>query len=124
MAFTYDLNSSDAETARIARVRFALGDDVAGLGPLPTGGNFSDEEIASSLAVEENDEAATVRALSSTLARRWAGLADLTVGPRSEKLSQVAEQWRKLAGGASATSGGGPAVDDSTGGFNLTPVRL
>ncbi len=116
MAFTYTLGSSDATTAAIARVRLEIGDTVSGAGVLPDGSNLSDEEITVYLTQTGNDVALTVSALAGVLARRWATLADVTVGPRSEKLSQVAQAWERQA----ATLAGGEAY----GAFVMMPTRV
>lgn len=117
MAFTYTLGSADATTAAIARVRLEIGDTVSGAGVLPDGSNLSDEEITVYLVqAGNNDVALTVSALAGVLARRWATLADVTVGPRSEKLSQVAQAWERQA----ATLAGG----DAYGSFAMMPTRV
>jgi len=118
MSFSYTLGSSDATVAAVARVRLEIGDTVAGVGVLPDGGNLSDEEIGVYLALAGNDVALTVSALAGVLARRWATQADVTVGPRSEKLSQVAQAWERQA--AATGSAGGAAL----GSFALQPVRV
>ena len=102
--FSYLLDSDDGETAAIARVRLEIGDSVEGAGVLPDGGNLSDEEIAVFLTQYANDVALTTAALAGVLARRWSVLADVTVGPRSEKLSQVAQAWERSACASAAGS--------------------
>ena len=119
MAFTYTLGSADATTAAIARVRLEIGDTVSGAGVLPDGSNLSDEEITVYLVQHSNDVALTVSALAGVLARRWATVADVTVGPRSEKLSQVAQAWERQAA-ASTGSAGGAAL----GSFAMMPTRV
>ena len=114
--FSYLLDSDDAETAAIARVRLEIGDTVEGAGVLPDGGNLSDEEIAVFLTQYANDVALATAALAGVLARRWSVLADVTVGPRSEKLSQVAQAWERQA----ATLAGG----DAYGSFAMIPTRV
>ena len=114
--FSYLLDSDDAETAAIARVRLEIGDTVEGAGVLPDGGNLSDEEIAVFLTQYANDVALATAALAGVLARRWSVLADVTVGPRSERLSQVAQAWERQA----AALGGGATF----GAFVLSPVRV
>ena len=116
MAFTYTLASSDATIAAIARVRLEIGDTVSGAGVLPDGSNLSDEEITVYLVQTSNDVALTVSSLAGLLSRRWATLADVTVGPRSEKLSQVAQAWERQA----ATLAGG----DAYGSFAMIPTRV
>jgi len=114
--FSYLLDSDDGETAAIARVRLEIGDSVEGAGVLPDGGNLSDEEIAVFLTQYANDVALATAALAGVLARRWSVLADVTVGPRSEKLSQVAQAWERQA----AALGGGATF----GSFAMAPVRV
>jgi len=115
MSFTYLLSSSDATAAAIARVRLELGDTVESAGILPDGGNLSDEEIAVYLARGNNDPLQAASYMAGLMARRWATVADVTVGPRSEKLSQVALAWERQA----ASLAGGEAF----GAFSLEPIR-
>lgn len=97
MSFTYDL------ATEVGRLRLALGDTADGAGVKPDGSNFSDEELAYFLAVEGNVvDLATARACEA-LATAWANVADLTVGPRSEKLGMVATRYAER--GASLRSG-------------------
>lgn len=116
MSFTYTLNSGVARTAAVARVRLEIGDTVSGAGVLPNGGNFSDEEIGLYLDQYAEDVALTVNALAGVLARQWATLADVTVGPRSEKLSQVAAAWERQA---KSLAGG-----EAYGSFAMQPTRV
>ena len=91
MTFTYDI------TTACGQVRLALGDTTSGSGVRPDGSNFSDAEIAYFLAQEEQSvDGATARACE-VLATQWATQADLTVGPRSESLSQIAERYAERA---------------------------
>lgn len=91
MSFTYDVSTD------VGKVRIALGDTVEGSGVRPDGSNLGDEEIEYFLAVEESSvDGATARACE-VLATQWANVADLTVGPRSEKLGQVAERYGERA---------------------------
>jgi len=115
MSFSYTLGSGDARTAAVARVRLELGDTVSGAGVLPNGGNLSDEEIGVYLDLYGNDNVGlAVNALAGVLARQWSTLADVTVGPRSEKLSQVAAAWERQAA----------ALGGSGGSFVVQPVRV
>lgn len=116
MSFSYLLGSDDGRVAAIARVRLELGDSVLDAGVLPSGANLSDEEIGVFLDQFGNDAALAVNALAGVLARQWATLADVTVGPRSEKLSQVAQAWERQA----QTLAGGEAY----GSFAMQPVRV
>ena len=97
MSFSYILGSSDATTAAIALVRLEIGDVIESAGVLPDGSNFSDEEITVYLTAYSSDVPQTVNALAGVLARRWATVADVTVGPRSESLSQVSKAWAAIA---------------------------
>ena len=97
MSFTYYLSSTNTTTAALARVRLEIGDTVEGAGVLPDGGNLSDEEITVYLTEYGNDVAAAVNALAGVLSRRWATVADVSVGPRSEALSQVSKAWAAIA---------------------------
>jgi hypothetical protein len=93
MSFTYDLSTN------VGMVRIALGDSTEGSGVRPDGTNLSDEELTHFLTLEGNDvDRATARACE-VLATQWAGYADLTVGPRSEKLSQIAARYAERAKG-------------------------
>lgn len=115
--FSYDLTATDATAAAVARVRLEIGDTVAGVGVLPDGRNLTDGEIGVYLAQYGSDVTATVAAVARMLARRWATLADVTVGPRSEKLSQVALAWERQAAGAVSSQAG-------AGSFVMQPVRV
>lgn len=91
MSFTYVLSTA------LGQLRLALGDTTETSGPRPDGSNFQDEELQVFLTLEENDvDRATARACE-TLATQWAAMSDLTVGPRSEKLSQVAARYAEQA---------------------------
>lgn len=116
MSFTYTLTSADERTAAIARVRLELGDTVSGAGVLPSGANLSDEEIGVFLDEYANDSALAVNALAGVLARQWATMADVTVGPRSERLSQVSAAWERQA---KALAGG-----EGYGSFAMQPTRV
>lgn len=81
-------------------IRFKIGDTVSGSGVKPNSGNFTDEEITGLLAIEGTKER-TVAALYETLSIVWANYVDTRIGPRDEKLSQIAaryaawaKQWR------------------------------
>lgn len=108
--FTYFL------TDAVGQVRLELGDNVYQQGVLPDGTNFTDQEITYYLTQNENDVTRTVGALASVLARRYAMVADVSVGPRSESLSQVAKAWERQA---SLLAGG-----DAQTAFSLTPTRV
>jgi hypothetical protein len=97
MTFTYDLASVDEDELLISKVRLELGDTTSGEGVKPSGGNFSDEELAIWLEEESNHVMHTVIRACLTLGRMWTNVANLTVGPRREELGKVAEGWLKNA---------------------------
>ncbi len=77
-------------------IRFKIQDTVSGSGVKPAGGNFTDNEIAAMLTIEGTVER-TVAALFEALVAIWGIYADTRIGPRDEKLSQVADRYQKLA---------------------------
>lgn len=92
MNFTYiDLLLTDRDI-----IRFKVQDTVQSSGPKPDGGNFSDEEIAGMLTIEGTVNR-TVAALFEALAAIWGHYVDTRIGPRDEKLSQIAERYAKQA---------------------------
>ncbi|MBN1430450.1 MAG: hypothetical protein JXB07_18920 [Anaerolineae bacterium] len=97
MTFTYDLASSDAQVALISRVRLEIGDTVENDGVTPSGSNLSDEEITIFLDRESDDELRAAAAACEALARQWARVANIAVGPRREDLGKVAAEWRASA---------------------------
>lgn len=116
MSFSYILGSSDATMAAIARVRLEIGDTTEGAGVLPDGSNFSNEEIAVYLTTYASDVPQAVNALAGVLARRWATVADVTVGPRSESLSQVSKAWAAIADKLGGSEAGSV--------FSMAPTRV
>lgn len=92
MTFTYD----GLQTTDLDKVRSYLPDKVSSLGPQPNDSNFSDEEIGGFITTEGTWQRA-VAALYESLAGSWATLADITVGPRREEYSGVAERYTNLA---------------------------
>lgn len=88
--FTYDVSSD------IGNVRLEVGDTCEGKGPMPNGGNFSDEEIEALLVREGNTGRVTAAALE-ILATRWASYVDITVGPHSERQSQASSAFAARA---------------------------
>lgn len=89
--FTYDL------TTNVGKVRLLVGDTVQDSGVRPDGSNFTDDEIDYFLDAEgDSIDMATARACD-VLATQWANVADLSVGPRRESLSQVAERYAERA---------------------------
>lgn len=97
MAFTYDIESADATVLARSLIRRAIGDTVAGDGPLPGKANFSDAEI------DALGEAGALRALSTA----WAKKADEQAGPLRRSFSQISIRYSSLAGIAAAGGGGG-----------------
>ncbi len=117
MVFTYDL------TTDIGKVRLEIGDTTSGDGVKPNGTNLTDAELTYWLAEEGSVGRASARACEA-LARAWARLVDLAVGPRRESLGQAAKAWaeqgaelRKQFGGADrgAYSAGVKRVGDGYG---------
>lgn len=90
VTFTYDL------TTTVGQVRVEIGDTVSGTGVKPDGANFSDAEITYFLTQESSVGRAAARACE-VLARMYAGLVDLTAGPRRESLSQAATAYADRA---------------------------
>lgn len=92
MGFTYigDLSTD------LDEIRFEIGDTVEDAGVKPGNSNYSDEEINGILAIEET-VGATVARLYGNLASLWGKYVDSKIGPRDEKLSQVAASYRALA---------------------------
>lgn len=92
MTFTY----VGTLTTDLDKIRFKIQDTASGSGPKPSSANFTDEEIAGLLAIEGTVNQ-TVAALYEALAAIWAHYIDTKIGPRDEKLSQVADRYQKLA---------------------------
>lgn len=92
MTFTY----AGTLTTDLDKIRFKIQDTVENSGVKPNGGNFSDEEINGLLDVEGNVNR-TVAALYEALATVWANYVDTKIGPRDEKLSQIADRYVKIA---------------------------
>lgn len=77
-------------------IRFQINDTVSGSGPKPSGGNFSDNEIAGLLAIEGNANR-TIARCYEILAAAWARFGLSEIGPRKEDLKAVAGEYSKLA---------------------------
>lgn len=92
MTFTY----AGTLATDLDEIRFKIQDTVSGSGPKPSGGNFTDEEIAGLLTTEGNVER-TIAALYEALASIWGHYVDTSIGPRNERLSQVADRYQKMA---------------------------
>jgi hypothetical protein len=93
MTFTY----VGTLTTSLDIIRFKLGDTVEDSGVKPNGGNFTDEEIAGLLSLEDDNTGRTVAALCEVLANIWANYVDTRIGPRDEKLSQIPKFWQTRA---------------------------
>lgn len=76
--------------------RAQLNDTVSGSGPKPSGGNFSDNEIAGILTIEGNVNRAIARGYE-ILAGAWANKGLSEIGPRKEDLQKVSDAYAKLA---------------------------
>lgn len=92
MAFTY---AGDGSTD-LDKVRFHVGDTTSGSGPLPSGSNFTDAELNWIISDAGSVDKAVAAALDA-VSVRWSSYADITVGPRKESYSQIADTWAKRA---------------------------
>jgi hypothetical protein len=101
MSFTYNLATT------VGQLRLEIGDHTSGTGVRPDGSNFSDEELEAILTQEGDVLGRGIARACEILANAWATFADLTVGPRSEKLSQVAARFEKRAAALRMQYGGG-----------------
>ena len=92
MTLTYvgDLSTS------LDLVRFYLNDTTANSGPRPAEANYSDEELGAIITAEGSWQRA-VGVMLDVLATEWSRHADITVGPRHQSFSQVAEAYAKRA---------------------------
>lgn len=122
MAFSYNLASGDPLTVEISKVRFELGDTVAGSGPRANRTNFTDEELTMVLDAQgalgaANRPMQTVAALCETLSREWTKVASISVGPRSQQFGSVAAEWAKRAASLTLLYGSVGFV------FSVTPAR-
>ena len=89
MAFTYDATLS----TDLSKVRFHIDDTTSGSGPMPSGGNFTDAELTYLLT--GGSVAIAVSDAMGAIAARWSGYSNITVGPRREEYSQVAQAWER-----------------------------
>jgi hypothetical protein len=93
MTFTYDVTLA----TDLAKIRLRIQDTTASpSGIKPLGANFTDEEI-NSIYASEGTIPRTVAAMYEILAVAWANYVDTKIGPRDEKLSQVAARYAALA---------------------------
>lgn len=93
MTFTYlgDLSTD------LDEVRFTVGDTVENSGVKPGTGsatNFTDEEI-NGLLTREGSVTRAIGKIYQVLAAMWTRFVDSKIGPRDEKLSKIADGWRK-----------------------------
>lgn len=103
MTFSYDLDTD------IGKVRLEIGDTVESQGVKPNGSNLTDEELQHMLDEEGSVGRASARACE-ILARFYAPLVDLAVGPKRESLSKAHAQWMKVAKDLRAKHGGTAAT--------------
>lgn len=123
MTFTY----VGTLTTDLDRIRFEIQDTVASpSGVKPGGANFTDEEIEGVLTVAGSVSAA-IGMLYKALWIAWARYVDTKIGPRDEKLSQVAANYKMLATAYGAISVGSVTVgsinlgiDEEDSEFNIT----
>jgi hypothetical protein len=97
VTFTYNLASTDETLLAISKIRLELGDTVSGVGVRPDWTNLSDEEITVWLTAESNMGMRSVARACEALARMWASVTNVTVGPRKEEMGKVADAWAKQA---------------------------
>lgn len=119
MAFTYDL------TSPIGMVRLEIGDTAEGAGVKPDGDNLTDAEIQYCINGEGTDPGLVKRATAAAceiLARSWSNVASITLGPRREEFSGVADQWAKRA--ADLRDRYGSAADGQVGTISTTGRRI
>ena len=91
MAFTYDLTTDSGKIRRL------IGDTTDGTGVLPSGENFTDDEIAFFLTEEGGNIYRAAAAAFEALAGAWASVAgSLRLGVETERQEQVAA-YRKQA---------------------------
>lgn len=105
MNFTYDL-SSTGDDLLVSKVRLTIGDTTEGVGVKPDGNNFDDAEIQVALDDAGDDVNLAASFICQWLANSYALIADLRVGPRQEKLSDISKAYKDraadLAGGATS----------------------
>jgi len=114
MSFSYDLASADTDTLNVSKVRLEIDDTVYAAGVKPDGTNFTDEEIMIWLDREGDDVMRAVASACEVLARGWARVADIAVGPRRESLGQVAQRYAEQAKSLRTQYGGGDRTFSAT----------
>ena len=113
MSFSYDLASADPDTLNVSKVRLEIDDTVYTAGVKPDGTNFTDEEILIWLDREGGDVMRAVASACEVLARGWARVADIAVGPRRESLGQIAQRYADQVKSLRTQYGGGGGVSFS-----------
>ena len=111
MTFTYNPSTSDPTLLAITNVRARIGDRTSGSGLRPDRANFTDEELTMFSVIEGGWECVAARALE-ILASEWRRAADITTGPLSTQLSQVAAGYERDATRERAMCGVGTQVLD------------
>lgn len=101
MAFNYDL------ATLVGKLRLRCGDHTENVGLRPDNGNFSDEELTQILTDEDDDIDRSFARVCEILASEWARVADVTLGPRSEKFSQISKRYQTMATSLRQQYGGG-----------------
>jgi len=89
---TYTYNGDLATDLDVER--FHLGDTVEDSGVLPSGLNFTDDELGG-LQTLTGTVNKTVSAAMAAVAAQWSSYANLTVGPRKEEYAAIADAWDK-----------------------------
>lgn len=104
MAFTYDL------TTDIGEVRLLIGDTTQGSGVKPDHANFTDEEVQHFLDAEGGAVKGAAGLACEVLAAMYATVVDISVGPRRESLSKIADNFLRLAEKYREEAGGGRGI--------------
>lgn len=107
--FTYDL------TTAVGKIRLEIGDETEGAGAKPDGGNFTDEELEYFYSQESSSVGRATARACEVLARQYARMCDISVGPRRESLSQAAKAFADRAKELRKQYGGGAGAAYSAG---------
>lgn len=107
--FSYDLATN------VGKLRLEIGDTTSGSGVKPDGSNFLDAELEYFLDAESGSVGRASARACEVLARSFAGMVDLTVGPRRESLSQAAKAYADRAQELRRQYGGGGGAAYSAG---------
>lgn len=108
MTFTYNLDASGT-VLTVSQMRLEIGDTVQNSGVLPSGANYTDEELLHFFGQESSMLGGAAHACEA-LSRTWGRLVDTTAGPLRKDYSQAARAWAKQASDLRAQTGGGYAV--------------